>query len=562
MTGLPPALAGWADQLSFLRPELVRAIGPLVTRLDELFARHDTRTYRTGEPEGIDGLCRHGPPERLLMSEWAVAEDFPEEFERRAVSGELTYLHLSRRRPGGRDVVQLLLDCGLDQLGPARLVHVAAIVVLARRAADTGRLLSVGLLHQQPGTAWSESLSSMLRKVLGSRSAARPDPTPWLTGPDRPWLIGSPATVAAARAASGSSMLVEVRADRYSAGGVDQLMIALDGERLTLPVPAIQPSVALLRGRGFTPTVSVSPRAADTEPVELTAPILTGLRSPVLAVRAGPTTLVTVNRLAGGGAPQIRTRHFGLPVVAAEALRQRLVVVAHDEDADDLVVTVFGRSLGRLDGLRVKPGYLRVPTGTDWLRLHYLGAELLIGEGRDWCAIRPGVPVALRTHWTGLHPSGVVDAPVTVYPWQDRISISFGGGTDQLPHGARVLLGSGAVAWSDGSGWRLRNLRGSWVAPGTPPPQEPDPITVPEGLAPVGVIRLVPGEEPHLVLAGPDRVVLAGADGHQPLDLPGTGDVIVHALCATMARETGDGALSVLGFEGRWWTRRIEPGDV
>jgi hypothetical protein len=29
-----------------------------------------------------------------------------------------------------------------------------------------------------------------------------------------------------------------------------------------------------------------------------------------------------------------------------------------------------------------------------------------------------------------------------------------------------------------------------------------------------------------------------------------------------MAREIGDGALSVLGFDGRWWTRRIEPGDV
>lgn len=560
MTGLPPALAGWADQLSFLRPELMRAVGSLVTRIDELFTRHDTRTHRSGEPEGIDRLARHGLPERLVMSEWLVAEDFPEEFDRRAVSGELTYLHLSRRRPGGREALQLLLDCGPDQLGPARLVHVAAIVVLARRAADTGRPLRVGLLHQQAGTALSGDLPSVLRAVLGARTATRPDPTPWLTGPDRAWLVGSPATVAAARAASVSSLLVQVRAGRYGPDGVEQLIVELDGERLTLPVPAVQASVALLRGRGFA-TMKTARRDAD-DPVELTAPILTGLRSPVLAVRPRPTTLATVNRLAGGGAPQIRTRHLALPVVAAEVLRQRLVIVQYDEDADDLVVTVFGRSLGRLDGRRVKRGELRLPTGTGWLRLHYQGGELLVGDGQEWYTIRPGARVVDSTRWTGAHPSGVVDRPVVMWPSGERIAIAFGSGVDLLPHGARILVGSGAVAWSDGSGWRLRNLRSSWVRPGEPPLEEPDPIAIPEGLAAAGVIRPLPSLEPCLVLAGPDHVVLASARGRQHMDLPGTGDVVVHALSPTMAREIGDGALSVLGFDGRWWTRRIEPGDV
>src|SRR5919197_166509 len=148
---LPPALAPWAPALSALTPELAVTLGPMVRRLDDMISTYDPDSGGSGPLDGYEGLVWRGPPERLLASKWMLADELPFEFLRRAVTGELLYLAPARRRDRGRGRVVILVDAGPAQLGAARLVQLAALVVLHRRAAARRSELAVGILGEEAG---------------------------------------------------------------------------------------------------------------------------------------------------------------------------------------------------------------------------------------------------------------------------------------------------------------------------------------------------------------------------------------------------------------------------
>ena len=137
-TTLPPALAPWAVALSTLEPHLAQAIGPLVEPLDHLLSARDLSDAADGPLDGYEGLVRRGDPSHLVMSEWAMAEAVPEEFIRRAAAWKLLYLSPAHRVPRARGRTAVLVDPGPDQLGTGRLVQLAALVVLQRRAEARG----------------------------------------------------------------------------------------------------------------------------------------------------------------------------------------------------------------------------------------------------------------------------------------------------------------------------------------------------------------------------------------------------------------------------------------
>ncbi|KOU26607.1 hypothetical protein, partial [Streptomyces sp. WM6368] len=91
-TRLPAALAPWAGTLSAITPELAVAFGPLLHRLDALVGEREPVADLVGDPDGLGGLARSGRPDQLLASEWLLAEEYPEEFLRRLVDGELLHL--------------------------------------------------------------------------------------------------------------------------------------------------------------------------------------------------------------------------------------------------------------------------------------------------------------------------------------------------------------------------------------------------------------------------------------------------------------------------------------
>ncbi|MEV7028542.1 hypothetical protein, partial [Kitasatospora sp. NPDC093558] len=137
-THLPAPPAGWEATLDALSPQLAHALTPLLRRLDSLIGGHENATGLLGVPEGHGGLSRTGRPDQLLPSEWLLAEEAPDEFLRRYADRELLHLAPESTADAGRGRVVVLVDAGPAQAGAGRLVQLAVLLVLHRRAAVRG----------------------------------------------------------------------------------------------------------------------------------------------------------------------------------------------------------------------------------------------------------------------------------------------------------------------------------------------------------------------------------------------------------------------------------------
>ncbi|MFO0606825.1 MAG: hypothetical protein U0324_26875 [Polyangiales bacterium] len=177
---LPPALAPWKDALAAVSPEVAAALGDWLLKLAPAVGPLRTRTLvGTGEPDGYDGLLRRGPYERLLLSEWLLATEAPEEFVRRAATRELAFHRMAHREPADARASVALFDAGPSQLGVPRLVHVAALVLLAQRAAKAKARFGWAVLQRPPGAPDGGGLTLGLTaqnvdNILHARSATAP----------------------------------------------------------------------------------------------------------------------------------------------------------------------------------------------------------------------------------------------------------------------------------------------------------------------------------------------------------------------------------------------------
>lgn len=170
MSRLHRALHPWQEPLADLSEAAVTALGPMVGRLAALVGPMLHHPSAGGEsPDGIGGLARTGPWDRLLTTEWALADEAPLEFLRRATSGEQLFRELSHvcARAGRRCCV--LVDSGPEQLGAPRLVQLALLVVLERRAAQAAAELWWASLQQDH--AWRRGLGGAeADRLLATRS--------------------------------------------------------------------------------------------------------------------------------------------------------------------------------------------------------------------------------------------------------------------------------------------------------------------------------------------------------------------------------------------------------
>lgn len=139
MRTLPRELQPWEPYLAFLDPILVPALGRLADEVLRALRNVGTEQPHEGEPSGWSGLDRRGPLERLLLTDWALSELAPDEFLRRTTQGELLFWQRERATSPLGGTCRLLLDCGPLQVGACRVVQLALLVVLARRAQEAGR---------------------------------------------------------------------------------------------------------------------------------------------------------------------------------------------------------------------------------------------------------------------------------------------------------------------------------------------------------------------------------------------------------------------------------------
>lgn len=254
-TPLPRALTPWRAWLDWLPPEQIAALGDLLPRLDAaLGALRGPRLQQGEEPVGIDDLRRRGPYHRLLLSEWAVADVAPDEFLRRASSGE--HLFLSPRREVRKADARMvaLFDSGPAQLGAPRLAHIALWILLARRATAAQLQFGWGTLATPPQLHPAD-LPQQLKAFLATRTLVHADATAlaaWRDAladdrrtPGERWRIGdADGTVDATEFTHRVAIRREDRAAlavRIEANGVLR--------EVRLPLPDGRGAAQLLRGR-------------------------------------------------------------------------------------------------------------------------------------------------------------------------------------------------------------------------------------------------------------------------------------------------------------------------
>jgi hypothetical protein len=551
-SALPAALAPWSQALAALEPAVAIALGPLVQRLDELLTQAASLGGGSGPMDGYDGLSPRGIPERLLPSEWLLADELPLEFLRRAASHELLHLAPARPREGGRGRVAVVADTGPGQLGPARLVQLAALVVLHRRAAGRGADLALGILGESPGSWRTGTAAVLLDSWLRARRAT--DPTPedlhgWAASvevPDEAWLLTTPERAALV---PGWRRCVATRVSAWGAAGATAVRVTIRGAGLELRLPPQAQAVRVLRGAGFA-------AAAPAQAVAgMRHPSFPSSRRRLLARGTGSTELLSVTVPSSPEAPagRVRRHQFPGPVLAAGWVDRRRLVVLLALPGDRLGVRVIGRRSDWsvvLEGLSADLGDLgldgRSAAAAADAGLAGLypspgryGDGLLFSLGRDWWLLRPGqpprtVPVAAAAasrHGTRVATrySGRIDVVEPTPP---------NGPWSRVPEGAAVALdGEAGIAWStDAVTWTVQ-------AAGT----ELARIEVERGARVLGLAAA--GGQPALVTVSPAGLIvrLCKPDGVRTLTTwsGGAGPPAVHPTLGLLAVQRQDGAIQV-----------------
>lgn len=211
-------VADFSEQLWPLALGLDEVFGDWLPRLSALFGswKLPRIQHATGDPDGYSGLGRRGSWERLVVSEWAVADAVPDEFIRRVAMREQLFLQLSRVLPATSPVTRVWLACDPSQLGAPRLAHLAILVVLRRRAQLVGGQLFWSTLHEPD--RFSGDLDP--KAVLKERT----------TGVERPMLTGDGERLVIGATCPGARSIEVVEVDQG-------LEVSFAGRSVTLELP-------------------------------------------------------------------------------------------------------------------------------------------------------------------------------------------------------------------------------------------------------------------------------------------------------------------------------------
>jgi hypothetical protein len=276
MKQLPALLAPWRPWLSLFPEDLALPLGELMLRLDPQIGPLRSAPARADKlPEGIGSIVTRGPYERMLITEWAYADAEPDEFIRRAASGELMFTgpEPAARQRSRRCIA--LFDAGPAQLGEPRLLHLALFILLARRAEEAGARFEWGVL-QSPSTLHGDSGKEGLRRLLAARTLwGATEPVQWPDDTDSSmddlWIVGGHALqaprgtrgqIAIRHSMLGEQLDVQVKLQ----GSVRSVTLdlpahALGTRLLRAPFEAVA-SLARKRDAKGQPSLGVAPRFA------------------------------------------------------------------------------------------------------------------------------------------------------------------------------------------------------------------------------------------------------------------------------------------------------------
>ena len=457
--GLPVGLAPWSTMLSHLDPRLAIALGPMVRGLDDLVSRGEAAAADDGVLDGYAGLSRHGEPHRIVASEWALASEFPLEFLRRAANAELLHLEPNRISEPVRGRVAVLLDTGADQLGAARLVQLATLVVLQRRAERRGTELAVAFLGDPAGNWRTGAPRALLDAWLRNRRADRavgPQVDEWSIGleaSDEMWALVGPALAAQL---PGRRRLVVTTELGWSSSAATSVEVIADGRRAELALPAPHVGVRALRTALLRPHRDATASSTKLHRLSFTdhsAALLSRTSS------AGEIVRISVPK-SGDTAGRVRRHQFSGPVVTAALIGRRLVALV--SRGDRIVVEVHGKPLASLDGVSIAVADFALsssdvahlcsgPLGSVVFDSGGLTARL----GDVWFSISDDGRARVVESIVDVLPRAKTDEPLIARRHGDRVMVTFRGA---IPARADpIVLGAGELAaWVEGEGrWHV-----------------------------------------------------------------------------------------------------------
>lgn len=330
-----------AETLAPWMESLARAIGPLRAHV----------VVGEGDPDGVDGVTRRAPLDRLLDTERLLATEIPDEFVRRAAQSELLFHALALRETKPPRASLMLVDAGPAQLGAPRLVHLAMVLVLAERAREANARFAWALLQDPPVEGRAPKLvlgaeAPLPALLILDRRALPPsadDRAAWeefarRAGWDDLWVIGHDVTPS--KKLRGGAVRVRDPVLR----GVARLDVEVEhGGRVVhraLALPETTTQVKVLRDPRSLFAAKPAPpaRAAGSERPDYTpasAPIiLCGGRKLLCRNAIGDPLIFT---LPTGGLKTGRPKRWSCPrgeqVIAAGWHRRRLVLLTRREGA-------------------------------------------------------------------------------------------------------------------------------------------------------------------------------------------------------------------------------------
>ncbi|HYV12304.1 MAG TPA: hypothetical protein VE980_15505 [Pyrinomonadaceae bacterium] len=340
---LPPSLAPWAGYLNIFPEEVSLSLGPIIQRVSMLIGSPQPRlNEKTGEPDGFDGLNRRGTYERLLLSEWMLADELEDEFMRRAVMGEHLFLNRAHSSPVGTRASLALFDAGPSQLGSPRIAHIAALIVLANRADSAGSSFSWGVLQQPETPVYREVNASNIMALLAARSHCEVSDnhiTAWekqlatWDGLDDVWLIGGQRLSRVQTEKRSSRLFVEdvLEPDshelRLSCNSASGVLAAV-----TLELPANNISTRLLRDpfEGAVPDVQKTTASSYTGSELLFD--MTGTKLFTRTAKWGVSAFNVPNSpRAGAGQPRRYHTRKWLPVCAAGRVGRAIALISPED---------------------------------------------------------------------------------------------------------------------------------------------------------------------------------------------------------------------------------------
>lgn len=173
MSLLPNTPKPWLDLLALMHDEVRFQLQGLMRPLEKLMGPITLIQQPGGtEPEGYVGITRQANYQRLLLSEWALAQKHPEEFLRRAAMNEQMFLQLKRQDNQQARTIVMLMDVGPEQLGKPRLIHLAIWVLLIKRALGSNAEFFYGFVQDEKQTLYKSIDRKNMLEVLASRQCS------------------------------------------------------------------------------------------------------------------------------------------------------------------------------------------------------------------------------------------------------------------------------------------------------------------------------------------------------------------------------------------------------